>query len=165
MYTAEYFIKTLKLIPHIEGGFYREIYRTEKTVAVAGGKERTLSTTIYFLLPGREVSRFHRLSSDELWFFHYGSPLVIHTFDENGRYAAPMLGLDCPAGMMPQITIPAGTIFGAENGDKESFSLVSCMVSPGFDFEDFELIDTATLCGNYQEKRKLFERFENGGEC
>ena len=166
MYTVDYFIRSLNLVPHVEGGYYREVYRSRASFkrqdGTAGEVERSVATTIYFLLPGSAVSRFHRLKSDEIWFFHYGSPLIIHTIDAQGIYAPRVLGLSVDEGTEPQITIPATTLFGAEPTDNSSFSLVSCMVAPGFDFADFEMFETKELFEICPEQRELFARFEHG---
>jgi uncharacterized protein len=150
MYTAEYFIDKLGLEAHIEGGYFKEIYRNSFEISSEGfshaleGK-RSLSTTIYFLLKSGQVSKFHQLKSDEIWFYHYGCPILIHMIDENGDYKCVRLGLHLEAVEMPQILIPANVIFGAEPLNDNSFSLVSCMVSPGFDFRDFKLFEANEL--------------------
>ena len=79
----ELLIQELNLIPHPEGGFYRETYRSEE---VLNDINRNLVTTIYFLLRSEDISHFHRIKSDEHWFFHAGSPLVVHTLDKNGHH-------------------------------------------------------------------------------
>ena len=126
MYNAEYFIDNLRLIPHVEGGYYREIYKNIKQLG-----DRPLSTTIYYLLKSGQVSKFHKLLSDEIWFYHYGSPLIIHMIGISGEYCNYILGMDIVNQQKPQIIVPAGTIFGAEVMDINTFGLVSCMVSPG----------------------------------
>lgn len=163
MYTAEYFISKLGLDGHIEGGYYKELYRTSFSVSVEGSKfnidsDRALSTTIYYLLKSGQVSKFHKLKSDEIWFYHYGCPMIIHIIDENGVYKALKLGLDLENGESPQILVPADTIFGAEPLHRDSFSLVSCMVSPGFDFRDFTLYESKELCAMFPQSKDLICR-------
>ena len=80
-------IKTLHLIPHPEGGFYKETYRSLETI---NSGKRQLMTSIYFLLTSENVSKFHRIKSDELWFFHAGSPLIVHVLDASR--AVPVAG-------------------------------------------------------------------------
>ena len=82
MQNAEYWIQNLKLQPHAEGGFYREIFRSsvdvdQKHLPVGYDGSRRLATSIYFLLRSGDVSRFHRLKSDELWYYHAGSGLKL----------------------------------------------------------------------------------------
>ena len=76
-------IEALKLQPHPEGGYYRETFRSEETM---NGRNRNLVTAIYFLLTSENVSNFHRIKSDELWFHHAGSPLIVHTLDAAGHH-------------------------------------------------------------------------------
>ncbi len=164
MYTAEYFISRLGLEKHVEGGCFKEIYRSPLLYTVdkktdAPGKQRNLCTTIYFLLQGEQVSRFHSLKQDEIWFYHYGSAVKVHCISGNGSLETRTLGLTVQEGEQPQVLIPAGGIFAAENVSKKSFSLVSCLVSPGFDFEDFEMYDEAALGAMFPLHSDLIERF------
>ncbi len=140
--------------PHPEGGFYVETYRSEHTIP---GKNRQLMTAIYFLLPAGHVSRFHRIQSDELWFFHEGNPLTIHTLNEDGHHAH-LLGLDIDSGQHPQLLVPAQTIFGSSSDVNEGYSLVSCVVAPGFDFQDFELFSAEELLSQFPDYTEIIER-------
>ncbi|MEY3236300.1 MAG: hypothetical protein RI883_401 [Bacteroidota bacterium] len=128
-------IEKLELIPHPEGGFYKETYRSTETI---NSGSRQLMTSIYFLLTSSNVSKFHRIKSDELWFFHAGSPLIVHVLDENG-HTENLVGLAIQKGEQPQFMVPKNTIFGSSVQGKNTYSLVSCVVAPGFDFADFEL--------------------------
>lgn len=162
MYSADYFISKLGLEPHIEGGYFREVYRnsitiTNKECAHSFEGDRALSTTIYFLLESGQFSKFHKLRADEIWFYHYGCPMVISMIDENGVYKSVKLGLDMENGEKPQILVSANTIFGAEPLN-DSFSLVSCMVSPGFDFRDFILFNEKELIENYPEHSEIIKK-------
>lgn len=138
-------IERLKLNKHPEGGYYSELYRSEISIKEL---ERDLMTSIYFLLTDKEVSRFHRIKSDELWFFHQGDPLIIHTLGVNGHEQF-ILGNDFPKGESPFHVIKGGTIFGSSLQTKEGYALVSCVVAPGFDFRDFELFDRQELIEKY----------------
>ncbi len=75
-------INELGLQAHPEGGYYKETYRSAQTLE---GQDRQLLTSIYFLLTAENVSKFHRIKSDELWYFHAGSPLIVHTLSERGH--------------------------------------------------------------------------------
>ena len=154
MPSQEQIIETLGLLPHPEGGFYKETYRSELTLE---GQERNLLTSIYFLLTSENVSKFHRIKSDELWYFHAGSPLIVHTLCERG-HQQHHLGLDLSKGQQPFLWIPKNTIFGSTVLENDGFSLVSCAVAPGFDFRDFELFDRQTLLEAYPEYREIVER-------
>ena len=154
MYNAEYFISKLSLEPHIEGGYFKEVYRSSleissRVILASLNGKRNLSTTIYFLLKSGQFSKFHRLKSDEIWFYHFGSPMVVHTIDDKGEYKPFRLGLNFEKDEKPQVLISSGFIFGAEPANKNSFSLVSCMVSPGFDFRDFTLLKELELLDMY----------------
>jgi len=151
--TAAYFINELNLQPHVEGGYYKEIYRSPLNI-----NDRSLSTTIYFLLEGEQLSRFHQLTADEIWFFHYGSTLLIHQIDSNGDLSVQKLGMNLSAGEHAQLLIPAGTIFASEMEDKNSFALVSCMVSPGFEFKDFTLFSKEELVKKYPGHHAIAQR-------
>ena len=132
--------EALDLIPHPEGGWYRETWRTSTEMTAPGyDGPRASATGIYFLLqPGEESCR-HAVRSDEVWFWHRGGPLTLLL---GGQGAAPgpeeavTLGPDVAAGQRPQIIVPAGTWQAARPAGAVE-ALVSCVVSPGFDFADF----------------------------
>jgi predicted cupin superfamily sugar epimerase len=139
--TAESIIKHLNLTRHPEGGFYSETYRAEKSVTLEDGKVRSAGTAIYYLLKGTDKSHFHRVGSDELWLFHQGEPLEIHVITKDGKIETRILGNRLDLNEVPQIAIPANAWFAACIKRGVGFSLVSCVVAPGFEFEDFELAD------------------------
>lgn len=153
---ADDYIAQLGMTAHTEGGYFKELYKNNYSISVkelAPGceRERSLSSTIYYLLKSGQVSRFHRLLSDEVWFYHAGSPLRIYMIDSQGVLTTVKLGLAINEGESPQIVVPANTIFGADVVDDDSFSLVSCMVSPGFDYRDFLLYTREELIKQYPE--------------
>ena len=154
MSSPAHYIQTLGLLAHPEGGYYKETYRSEHTLE---GEERDLLTSIYFLLTSENVSKFHRIKSDELWYFHAGSPLIVHTLSERG-HEQHYLGLDLSKGQQPFLWIPKDTIFGSTVLENDGFSLVSCAVAPGFDFRDFELFERPELLAAYPEYREIVER-------
>jgi predicted cupin superfamily sugar epimerase len=161
--TAGDWIRELGLQPHPEGGWFREIYRAGETIVRAAlasryGGDRTLSTSIYFLLASGQVSRLHRLKSDEIWHFYEGSPVVIHSFRPDGAYAAVTLGRDASAGQVFQAVIRAGCWFGAEVAAADSFALVGCTIAPGFEFEDFELGRREDLLAAFPAQRGIIEK-------
>jgi uncharacterized protein len=153
MNTAKYFIQQLNLQTHIEGGYYKEFYRSSLKTG-----DRSLSTTIYFLLEKEQISHFHQLTADEIWFFHHGAALIVHCIDAEGNLWEHRLGMNLESGEQPQLLIPAGTIFASEMSDKNSFALVSCMVSPGFEFEDFKLYSKKELIKKYPAHKVIAER-------
>lgn len=151
---AHYYIQHLGLEPHPEGGYYKSSFASKHGMDM-DGKKRHLFTSIYFLLESGDVSHFHRLKSDEVWYFHGGSPLIVHVIDEAGNYTKLKLGLDIANGEMPQVIVPRNSIFGSTTIEGGTFSLVGCMVSPGFDFEDFELFTQEQLMESYPQHEKV----------
>ncbi|GMA51392.1 cupin [Alicyclobacillus contaminans] len=156
-YRAIDWIEGLQLLPHPEGGYYRQTYVspeeiTDAELTVSYQGSRHLSTSIYFLLTKDSVSHFHRLKSDELWYFHAGAPLTVYVIHPDGRLEALKLGLDLARGQRPQVLVPKGCIFGsALDDDTSDYALVGCMVSPGFDFQDFELFGRDELLSRFPQ--------------
>jgi uncharacterized protein len=165
VYTADYFISKLGLEGHIEGGYFKEVYKNSFYTSDEGYPfnfegNRALSTTIYFLLKSGQVSAFHKLKFDEIWFYHYGCPMVIHMIDEQGKIKSVKLGLNIEKGELPQGLVPADVVFGAEPLEHDNFSLVSCLVSPGFDFRDFILYEEKDLCSMYPEHTDIIKKLK-----
>ncbi len=154
MTELQYLINELGLQAHPEGGYYKETYRAAQTLE---GKDRQLLTSIYFLLTSENVSKFHRIKSDELWYFHAGSPLIVHTLSERG-HEQHHLGLDLSKGQQPFLWIPKDTIFGSTILNDEGYALVSCAVAPGFDFRDFELFTAEQLLLKFAAHSEIIER-------
>lgn len=164
MNTAEYWIQHLQLLPHPEGGFYRETYRSNIAISrsdlpVGFLDDRRLSTCIYYLLRSDEISKLHRLKSDEIWFYHFGSPLRVYEIDSEGAKHTHILGANHEKAEQFSLIIPAGHTFCAEVVEKNTFGLVSCMVSPGFDFNDFEIFEREDLLQAYPKHKELIEKF------
>jgi hypothetical protein len=126
-------VRLLGLAPHPEGGFYRETFRDTPPP----GRDRAVSTAIYYLLGAGDVSEWHRVDAAEVWHWYAGGPLVL-TISPDGHDAQAMrLGPDLKAGQRPQIVVPAGhwqtaTSLGA-------WTVAGCTVAPGFDFAGFEM--------------------------
>ncbi|MBN2747006.1 MAG: cupin domain-containing protein [Bacteroidales bacterium] len=148
MVNAEQLIQKLGLESHPEGGFYRETYRSELVMPDGKNEKRNVSTAIYFMLTESDISRFHRIKSDEIWFFHQGQPIELVAIIE-GQFISFLLGNNIENGEIPQVVIPANTWFAARIPSATGFSLVSCTVAPGFDFHDFELADSQKLLASY----------------
>jgi uncharacterized protein len=160
--SAQYWIDKLNLIPHPEGGYYRETYRSELSIAREAlppqfTGPRLVSTAIYFLLEKENFSAFHRLRSDELWHFYAGSPITVHVIDPDGGYSEILLGSDPDAGEVLQAAVKAGRWFASHVRDSKGFALAGCTVAPGFDFADFEMGKRAELVRFYPRHRKLIE--------
>jgi predicted cupin superfamily sugar epimerase len=131
------------LLPHPEGGWYRETWRTSTGFEPPGyGGARQSATGIYFLLQPGEESVWHAVRSDEVWFWHRGGPLALvlgGTGDAPGEERTITLGPEVENGQVPQALVPAGTWQAARPVGEEGV-LVSCVVSPGFDFADFKSV-------------------------
>lgn len=152
--SADYWIDQLGLIAHPEGGYYKETFTSSDRTS----GNRNLFTSIYFLLHSHDVSRFHRLKSDELWYFHSGSSLTVHIIDENGHYFEKKLGLNLEENEVPQVLVPKNSIFGSSVTGENTYSLVGCMVSPGFLFEEFELFTKKELLMKYPQHSDIIEK-------
>lgn len=127
-------VRLLGMAPHPEGGHYVETFRDQD-----GPDGRARSTAIYFLLPAGEVSAWHRVDAAEVWLWHAGGPLSM-TISEDGQTARALrLGPDLRAGDRPQAVVPAHAWQTAES--LGAWTLVSCVVAPGFQFEGFELAE------------------------
>ncbi|MED4071048.1 cupin domain-containing protein [Priestia endophytica] len=157
---AQYWVSKLGLLPHPEGGYYKRIFESEERTSaqeltVNFDGTRKLYTSIYFLLTSNDVSHFHRLKSDELWYYHAGSSLTIHIIHESGEYEEIKLGMDLDNGEVPQALVPKNSIFGSSVMEEDTCSLVGCMVSPGFEFQDFELFTQADLLSKYPQYKDI----------
>ena len=128
--TAAEVIARLGLVPHPEGGHYRETFRDARSV-----DGRSVGTAIYFLLAEGEASQWHRVDAAEIWHFHAGAPLELRIADGTERRL--MLGCDLSAGQRPQAVVPTGVWQAARS--LGVWTLVGCTVAPGFDFAGFEL--------------------------
>ncbi|MDB1924326.1 cupin domain-containing protein [Clostridium tertium] len=150
MKNAEYYIKNLEMLPHVEGGYFKESFLSEEKVR----ENKNLWSSIYFLLRTGEVSNFHRLKSDELWYYHDGEALTIYMISPEGELITKQLGINIEKGEVPQALVPKGYIFGsAMNND--GFSLVGCMVAPAFEYEDFELFEREYLLNLYPKHKDI----------
>lgn len=156
--TSDYLVEQLQLLPHPEGGYYRETYRCEEEMCATNFEgERNICTAIYFLLEKENVSHFHKIKSDELWFFHEGNALEVVILDESGVRTV-ILGKNIGAGESYQAVVPAGSWFGARMKENEGYALVSCTVAPGFDFKDFELAKRSELIKEYPQYESLIRQ-------
>lgn len=157
-------IKSLNLLPHPEGGYYKETYRsvgniTPDSLDKRYTEKRSYSTCIYFLLTSNNFSAFHKIKQDEIWHFHEGSPIQLHTISEEGIHQEYYIGNNFVAGQEPQLVVKGNHWFAASVTEKKSFALVSCTVSPGFDFNDFVLASKDELANKFPQHKKLIENY------
>lgn len=161
-------VEQLQLEPHIEGGFFRETYRSPLQVSVVDQKQKSYaaSTSIYFLLATGQVSRLHRIQSDEVWHFYHGDPLTVVVMDDQvpGKHChLHALGNRLELGERPQLVVPSGCWFGAyldpvESQESFGYSLVGCTVAPGFTFDDFELATPAEMLRCFPAAGDIIDR-------
>lgn len=136
--------EALDLLPHPEGGWYRQTWAAEPSFRPAGYRgPRAAATAIYFLLPPGAQSRWHAVRSGELWLWHAGGPLTLRLGGTGaqpaGRPQAVTLGPELGSDQHPQYLVPAGCWQAAEPAGSAEV-LVSCVVAPGFDFADFRVL-------------------------
>lgn len=154
-------VEQLNLHPHPEGGYYTEVYRSEGIIEIKEDQfpdGRHFNTSIYYLLGSEDQSHFHRIKSDEVWHHYEGSSITIHLISESGSYRELHLGTDLDKGQKPQQIVPAGYWFGVTVDESESYALCGCTVSPGFDFDDFEMADRSELLNEYPEHEQIIKK-------
>ena len=165
MSEIQYWINKLGLIPHPEGGYYKETYKSNEFIGMEGLPERFQSpraflTSIYYLLENSDFSRFHRLKSDEIWYYHAGNPVKAHIIPENGNYIEKMLGPNPEKNQAFQLIIPQKSWFAVNViPGNYNFALLGCAVAPGFEFEDFELARQGELLKKYPEHSEIIKKF------
>ena len=144
MQTAQFWIEKLDLQKHPEGGWFKEVYRSEELAKKSALPEtysgdRNFSTSIYYLLEGDDFSAFHRIKSDELWHFYTGTSGVEILWIDEGKVMRSKVGNDIEKEEHFQVLIPKNHWFAARLLNKDAYALVGCTVSPGFHFVDFEM--------------------------
>jgi predicted cupin superfamily sugar epimerase len=144
---AEETVRRLGLMPHPEGGFYRETFRSPLRIQLPDGRERSASTAIHYLLPPGAWSAWHRVQADEVWHHYDGAPLRLF------RLGMEAARLDR---RRPQVVVPAG-VWQAAIPDGGA-TLCGCTVAPGFEFDDFELASLETLLAEYPDQETLIRR-------
>lgn len=153
-------VKELSLLPHPEGGYYKETYRSSLTIAntclpndFLG--DRNIATGIYFLIEKGNFSALHKIKSDETWHFYYGDALEVIEISETGGLTITQIGSHILKGELFQYTVKANTWFGSRVSNNGNFSLVGCTVYPGFDFNDFELAKQHDLIQLFPQHSQL----------
>ncbi|MBL8710924.1 MAG: cupin domain-containing protein [Rhodospirillaceae bacterium] len=159
----EALVRSLDLLPHPEGGYYRETYRAVESIAAAAlpdrfTGDRAHATAIYYLLAAGDRSKLHRIPADEVWHFYAGDPLLIVAIAPDGGLSETVLGRDFAQGQVPQHVVPAGHWFGAIPAAGSAYALTGCTVAPGFDFADFELGARDALLTTFPRHRDWIEK-------
>ena len=169
MLTADDVVRLLDLRPHpIEGGFFRETYRSAGTLPAAvlphHGGDRAVGTAIYYLLTPRTVSEMHRLPGDEVFHFYLGDPVRQLQLHPDGTARTLTLGTDLAAGQVPQFVVPAGVWQGSHVLDgPHGFALLGATMAPGFDYRDYVTGGRAELTARWQGHDELIARLTPQG--
>jgi uncharacterized protein len=154
--TAEEIIAALGLEPHpLEGGFFRETYRTAQKLM---GQDRPLATAIYYLLTPQTNSLMHKLPGDELFHFYLGDPVQQLQLRPDGTGEIVTLGTEVTAGHRPQVLVPGGVWQGAEIVPGGRLALLGATMSPGFAYPDYQSGDRAELVGRFPDFATMIER-------
>lgn len=136
---AKKLIELFQLSKHPEGGFFREVYRSEKKGKIDSyGNERNWMTGIYFLLNENDISRFHRIKHDEIWHFYEGAPVTLTEIDPN-TLDINVVTIGQPGPLLTYTHCVKGNTWQSAYSHNP-YSLIGCTVGPGFEFEDFEMM-------------------------
>ncbi|HEX2473200.1 MAG TPA: cupin domain-containing protein, partial [Lacipirellulaceae bacterium] len=161
MLTAQEIIEHLRLEPlTIEGGYFRETYRSVLTLSRAAfsseyGGDRNVSTAIYYLLTPDTFSAIHRVKSDEIFHFYAGDPVEMLQLWPDGAGTTLTIGNDLAAGHEPQVIVPAGVFQGCRLKHGGEWALMGCTVAPGFEYTDYEAGDRGELTAAYPKFAEL----------
>ncbi len=162
MFDAKYWVEKLQMLSHPEGGYFAETYRSTELIDKNSlpkrfSGDRNYSTGIYFLLESHHFSAFHRIKSDEMWHFYAGDALNVYYIDNEKNMQLIKLGNNPENGEVFQAVVPAGVWFGSKPVVENSYSLVGCTVSPGFNFADFEMPDRQTLLQEFPQHEAIIK--------
>ena len=155
-----YWTKKLHLEAHPEGGWFSEVYACPAGYGLSQDG-RVMGGSIYFLLGTNDISHFHVIDCEEIWYIHEGCGIELWLLSEAGpaegaadfRVERRLLG--CGEGMEPMIAIPKGVIFSARNIDPEGYSLMSCATMPNFHYEGFRMTPQAELFAKFPGHEQL----------
>lgn len=161
--TADEVMNSLQLIPlEPEGGYFKEVYRSDETIDKAALPERfpgnrTLSTSIYYMLKKGMKSTAHRLKADEVWHFYLGGPLTLVEIAPDDTVKKTIMGNDLKSGQTLQYVFKRGTIFGAYLNEGVEYALIGTTVAPGFEYEDFEIPSKEQLLKEFPPAAEAIE--------
>ena len=146
-------VRELKLEKHPEGGWFAEVYTAPVSFAEGSG-QRALAGSIYYLLGGADISAFHEIDCDELWYYHEGTGMRLYVLKKDGRLVQHRLGRRLSQGALPMVRLEAGDIFAAENLDQDGYTLISCMTAPKFPYEGWGVVSRNIYPSVTQNKSK-----------
>jgi uncharacterized protein len=162
----EQLIRMLRLEPlPVEGGLYRQTYRSPEDVPSAGLPERygkqpkPFCTAILYLLTNNrdgegDFSAFHRLLTDEIFHFYLGDPLELTLLFPDGSSSQVTLGQDILGGQLVQFGVPCGVWQGTRLLPGGRFALLGTTMAPGYTQADFEPGQRADLLAQYPRERE-----------
>lgn len=150
----EKLIDQLQLKPHPEGGYFREVIKGNSSELA-----RAPYSSIYFLLSHDNISHFHRIDADEIWYHHKGNSLLVHMISPEGQYECISLGKEITKGDVLQYVVPKGTIFASSIANEEGYALVGCMCQPAFDFNNFKIFTQNELKQRFPHLNNIIERY------
>lgn len=145
-------INKLNLEPHIEGGYFREIYTCSVEL-----EERSIASAIYFLIEKGNFSAFHIIAQDEQWVYVDGDSIEIHMIDKDGEYSCVKVGTDYKNGEVPSFVVPANTYFASVSTGE--YSLTVCNVYPAFRYEDFVLPKRNLLIDIFPKHKEIITKY------
>jgi uncharacterized protein len=160
---VEEIIKKLNLIPHPEGGFFCETYRSEEKISekhlpVRYKNDRNIGTCIYYLLTKDTFSAMHKLKSDEIFHFYLGDPVRMLNLFPDGSGKIINLGCDLSKNYYPQVLVNQNVWQGSRLVDGGVFALLGTTVSPGFEFADYETGNRSSLINHYPEFKEMISK-------
>ena len=163
MPTAKEIIDALGLRPHpIEGGFFRETYRSAGAIPAAALPEgyrsatgRSFGTAIYYLLTPETFSELHRLPTEEVFHLYLGGPLRMLQLLPDGQGREVVIGADIRAGQQPQVVVPPGVWQGSRLEPGVAFALLGATMAPGFDYDDYQQGRRGDLMARYPEYAEM----------
>lgn len=162
MKRSEELIRHYDLQAHPEGGWFSEVY----TAPYLYTDTRETGGSIYFLLNEGDISHFHVIDCDEVWYIHEGCGMRIYMIDKENHLSYEDLGMDITKGQKAMVVIPKGIIFAAENIDKNGYSFVSCATTPQFQYQGFKLVNEEEVKIDTEDIHRLFmtkKEIENTG--
>ncbi len=154
-------VRALHMERHPEGGWFAETYTAPVSFA-EGEKQRALAGSIYYLLEGKDISAFHQIDCDELWYYHEGTGMRLYVLKQDGTMAQYRLGNQLSQGELPMVRIAAGEIFAAENLEQDGYTLISCVTAPKFRYEGWRLVQRDELLARCPAAQE-WERFSVSG--
>ncbi len=155
---SSHWIKKLRLTKHPEGGYYKETYKS--SLMTDKFDKRSIGTSIYYLLDHDDFSAFHRIDSDEIWHFYYGSNLTLFIINNiDGQLSTIVLGNNLENEENLEVIITKNCWFAAQVNEKDSYSLIGCTAIPSFEFKYFELGNRDKLLSLYPQNQEIIKKF------